>query len=138
MSSIARITMPADCRPVIALSRPEPGPFTRTSSSFTPNFEARSAHVSAARWAANGVLLRLPLNPEVPAVAQHRTSPLTSVMVTIVLLNVALMYAIARVTFRRTFFRFDFAKPLLQFGGPTQKFQSDFVIANDDLGLRAN
>jgi len=60
--------------------------------------------------------LRLPLNPEVPAVAQHRTSPLTSVMVTIVLLNVALMYAIARVTFRRTFFRFDFAKPLLRFG----------------------
>jgi hypothetical protein len=32
-------------------------------------------------------------------------------MVTIVLLNVALIYAIARVTFRRTFFRFDFAKP---------------------------
>jgi hypothetical protein len=29
-------------------------------------------------------------------------------------LNVALMYAIARVTFRRTFFRFDFAKPFLQ------------------------
>jgi hypothetical protein len=34
--------------------------------------------------------------------------------VTIVLLNVALMYAMARVTLRRTFFRFDFAKPFLQ------------------------
>ena len=60
------------------------------------------------------MLLRLPLKPEVPAVAQHKTSPLTSVIVTMVLLNVALMYAIARVTFRRTFFRFDFAKPVLQ------------------------
>ena len=89
MSSIARITIPADCSPVMALSRPEPGPFTRTSSSFTPNLLARSAQVSAARWAAKGVLLRLPLKPEVPAVAQHRTSPLTSVIVTIVLLNVA-------------------------------------------------
>jgi uncharacterized membrane protein len=76
--------------------------------------EALSAHVSAARWAAKGVLLRLPLNPDVPAVAQHNTSPLTSVIVTIVLLNVALTYAIARVTFRRTFFRFDFANPVLQ------------------------
>lgn len=38
----------------------EPGPLTFTSISFTPNFEARSAHVSAARCAANGVLLRLP------------------------------------------------------------------------------
>jgi len=27
----------------------------------TPHLAARSAHVSAARWAANGVLLRLPL-----------------------------------------------------------------------------
>ena len=89
MSSIARITIPADCKPVIALSRPEPGPLTRTSSSLTPNFDARSAHVSAARCAAKGVLLRLPLKPDVPAVAQHKTSPLTSVIVTIVLLNVA-------------------------------------------------
>ncbi len=113
MSSIALITIPALCSPVIALSRPDPGPFTRTSSSLTPNFDARSAHVSAARWAANGVLFRLPLNPDVPAVAQQRTSPFTSVIVTMVLLNVALTYAMARVTFRRTFFRFDFAKPAL-------------------------
>ena len=56
-----------------------------------------------------GVLFRLPLKPEVPAVAQQRTSPLVSVIVTIVLLNVALMCAMARVTFRRTFFLFVLA-----------------------------
>src|SRR5258707_12637210 len=102
---MALIDSPADCSPVIALSRPEPGPFTRTSISLIPNLEAFSAHVSAARCAAKGVLLRLPLKPDVPAVAQHNTSPFTSVMVTVVLLNVALMCATARVTLRRIFFR---------------------------------
>src|SRR5260370_42150225 len=90
-SSMALIVSPADCRPVIALSRPDPGPFTRTSISLTPNFEAFSAHVSAARWAAKGVLLRLPLKPDVPAVAQHNTSPFRSVIVTVVVLNVTLI-----------------------------------------------
>src|SRR5262249_47781929 len=80
-------------------------PLTRTSISFTPNFNALSAHVSAARCAANGVLFRLPLKPDVPAVAQQSTSPLVSVMVTVVLLNVALMCATARATLRRIFFR---------------------------------
>jgi hypothetical protein len=46
-------------------------------------------------------------------VAQHNTSPFVSVMVTVVLLNVALIWAIALVTLRRTFFRFDF--PTLSF-----------------------
>src|SRR5204863_4960704 len=73
----------------------------RTSISLRPNLVARSAHVSAARWAANGVLLRLPLKPTVPADAKHRASPLVSVMVTIVLLKVALMWAMPRLTFRR-------------------------------------
>ncbi len=50
-----------------------------------------------------------PLNPIVPAVAQHSTSPLISVTVTVVLLNVALMCAMARVTLRRTLRRLDFA-----------------------------
>ena len=99
-----RICTPDDCKPVMALSRPEPGPLTRTSISRTPNFDARSEQVSAALCAANGVLLRLPLNPTVPAVAQHNTSPAGSVMVTIVLLKLALMYAMARVTFLRIFF----------------------------------
>lgn len=104
MSSIDRTTIPEFCNPVIALSRPDPGPLTRTSNSRTPNLAARSAQISAARWAANGVLLRLPLKPAVPAVAQHKTSPAGSVTVTIVLLNVALMKAIALLTCRRTFF----------------------------------
>src|SRR3954469_9193272 len=88
----------------MADSRPAPGPFTRTSSSRTPNFDALAAHSSAARWAANGVLLRLPLNPTVPADAAHRVSPLVSVIVTIVLLNVLWMWAIPRLTLRRAFF----------------------------------
>src|SRR4029077_14492421 len=104
-SSMALIVSPADCKPVIALSRPEPGPFTRTSISFTPNFAALSAHVSAARCGAKGVLLRLPLKPDVPAVAQHKTSPFKSVIVTVVLLNVALIWATARATLRRIFLR---------------------------------
>src|SRR5438128_943011 len=92
---------PADCRAVIADSRPEPGPFTRTSISFRPNLVALSAAVSAARCAANGVLLRLPLNPTVPADAKHSVSPLVSLIVTMVLLKVALMWATPRLTLRR-------------------------------------
>src|SRR6516165_8873088 len=85
----------------MADSRPEPGPLTRTSISFKPNLAARSAAVSAARWAANGVLLRLPLNPTVPAEAKQSVSPLVSVIVTMVLLKVALMWATPRLTLRR-------------------------------------
>src|SRR5438132_11468161 len=103
-SSIALTDRPAACRAVMADSRPEPGPLTRTSISFRPNLVAFSAQVSAARWAANGVLLRLPLKPTVPAEAKHRVSPLVSVMVTMVLLKVDLMWATPRLTWRRAFF----------------------------------
>src|SRR6478672_4875595 len=103
-SSMTFTLMPAVCRAVIALSRPEPGPFTRTSNSFTPYLEAFSAACCPAHWPANGVLLRLPLKPQVPALAQHRASPFVSVIVTTVLLNVAFTWAIATVTLRRTFF----------------------------------
>src|SRR5438132_12854172 len=92
---------PAAWRAGMADSRPEPGPWTRTSISSRPNFVARSAAVSAARWAAKGVLLRLPLKPTVPAEAKQSVSPLVSVIVTMVLLKVALMWAIPRVTLRR-------------------------------------
>src|SRR5438874_11614382 len=98
---MALIERPEACRAVMALSRPEPGPLTLTSTSLTPNFVAVAAAVSAARWAANGVLLRLPLKPTVPEEAQHNASPLGSVIVTVVLLNVALMWTTARLTFRR-------------------------------------
>ena len=43
------------------------------------------------------------LKPTVPALAQHMVSPLTSDIVTYVLLKVALMFAIARVTLRLIF-----------------------------------
>src|SRR6516165_8735838 len=98
---MALMTMPAACRAVMADSRPEPGPLTRTSISFRPNLVAFSAQVSAARWAAKGVLLRLPLKPTVPAEAKQSVSPLGSVMVTMVLLKVALMWATPRLTLRR-------------------------------------
>src|SRR5438874_13776295 len=98
---MALMFSPAAWRAVMADSRPEPGPLTLTSTSLRPNFEARSAAVSAARWAANGVLLRLPLKPTVPAEAKQSVSPLVSVMVTMVLLNVALMWAMPRLTLRR-------------------------------------
>src|SRR5262245_48763364 len=97
---MALTVSPPACRAVMADSRPEPGPLTRTSISFRPNLDAFSAAVSAARWAAKGVLLRLPLKPTVPADAKHSVSPLVSVMVTMVLLNVALMWATPRLTLR--------------------------------------
>ena len=100
-SSIALMDSPEACSAVMALSRPEPGPFTFTSTSLTPYLVAAEAAVSAARWAANGVLLRLPLKPTVPDEAQHNASPLGSVIVTNVLLNVAFTCTIARLTLRR-------------------------------------
>src|SRR5437867_2161665 len=89
---------------MIACSRPAPGPLTFTSISIMPLLRAVLAAFSAARPAANGVLLRAPLKPTVPAEAQEIVSPLVSVIVTIVLLNVALMWAIPRVTPLRIFF----------------------------------
>src|SRR5262249_55308435 len=102
-SSMALTFRRADWGGVRAAWRPEPGPFTRTSFSLRPNLVAFSAAVSAARWAANGVLFRLPLKPTVPAEAKQSVSPFVSVMVTMVLLNVALMWAMPRLTFRRAF-----------------------------------
>ena len=112
MSSIDLIVSPADCSAVMALSRPPPGPLTRTSSSFTPNFDAFSAHCCAAHCPANGVLLRLPLKPHVPPLAQQRASPLVSVIVTVVLLKLALMKAMPTVTFRRALRRLLLATAL--------------------------
>src|SRR3954469_15746779 len=90
---------------MIACSRPAPGPFTFTSTSTMPCLRASTAAFSAARPAAQGVLLRAPLMPGiVPADAQLIVSPLVSVMVTIVLLNVDLTCATPRVTPLRTFF----------------------------------
>src|SRR5208337_5445701 len=57
-SSMALIESPEAWMAVMALSRPDPGPLTLTSTSLTPYLVAVAAAVSAARCAANGVLLR--------------------------------------------------------------------------------
>src|SRR5688500_19520592 len=103
-SSMPVIFRPACWSWMIACSRPAPGPFTLTSISTIPLLRAAEAAFSAARPAAKGVLLRAPLNPCVPADAHEIVSPLVSVIVTIVLLNVALMWAMPRVTPLRIFF----------------------------------
>ncbi len=87
--------MPAAARARIALSRPAPGPFTRTSSERTPLSWAICAALPAASCAANGVPLREPLNPMRPAEDQARTLPCWSVIETIVLLKDACTVASA-------------------------------------------
>src|SRR6478735_2577113 len=77
----------------MAVSRPEPGPLTKTSIFFMPWSMARRPAASAAICAAKGVDLREPLKPTVPAEAHEITAPVGSVMVTMVLLNVLLMWA---------------------------------------------
>ena len=91
---------PACCKALIALSRPLPGPLTLTSTSLIPNFIALSAACWAAICPANGVLFRLPLKLQVPPVDQQRVSPLVSVIVTVVLLKDALIWAIPDATLR--------------------------------------
>src|SRR5437016_2482856 len=86
-SRIARTSMPAVCSARIAESRPEPGPFTLTSSDRMPASRARLAAVTAACCAAKGVPFREPLKPSEPALDQHTTLPSRSVIVTVVLLN---------------------------------------------------
>ena len=65
-------SMPAAAIERIAVSRPEPGPRTSTSTLRTPCSIAARAAFSAASWAANGVDLREPLNPTLPDDAQDK------------------------------------------------------------------
>src|SRR5215472_14052256 len=92
----------------MAVSRPEPGPFTNTSTLRMPWSMARRAAASAAICAANGVDFRDPLKPTCPEDAHEMTFPTGSVMETMVLLNVLRMCACPWATFfrslRRTFF----------------------------------
>ena len=85
--------MPALDSDRMAVSRPDPGPRTSTSTRRTPCSMARRAHCSAAIWAANGVDLRDPLKPTLPAEAQAMTLPSWSEIDTIVLLKELLMWA---------------------------------------------
>src|SRR4030095_11862447 len=78
---------------------------TFTSRFFTPISAAALPAFSAATWAANGVLLRDPRNPQPPAVAQLSVLPWRSVIVMIVLLKEACTCATASATCFFTFLR---------------------------------
>lgn len=75
----------------MAASRPEPGPFTYTSTLRKPCSIASLAAASAAICAAKGVDFLEPLNPSFPELAQDNALPCRSVRVTIVLLKVDLI-----------------------------------------------
>src|SRR5665811_818114 len=90
-SLIAPTSRPVAVSDRMAVSRPEPGPLTKTSTLRMPCSMARRAAASAAICAANGVDLREPLKPTCPAEAHAITFPMGSVIETMVLLNVLLM-----------------------------------------------
>src|SRR5450631_496200 len=90
-SLIAPTSRPVAVSERMAVSRPEPGPLTNTSTLRMPCSMARRAAASAAICAAKGVDLREPLKPTWPADAHAITAPPGSVMDTMVLLNVLLM-----------------------------------------------
>src|SRR4029079_4093543 len=73
--------------------RPAPGPVTSTSRVRMPASRAAVLAFCAAIWAANGVPLREPLKPTLPADDQPTTLPSGSVRVTMVLLKVAWIWA---------------------------------------------
>lgn len=92
-SRMDAMSRPAPERARIADSRPEPGPFTYTSTRRSPRSCASRAAAVAATCAAYGVFFRLPLKPILPELAHEITLPYWSVNVTITLLNVAFTYA---------------------------------------------
>ncbi len=67
MSLMLEISNPATCNARMAASRPEPGPFTKTSTFLKPRPCAAFAAASADTCAANGVFFREPLKPFFPA-----------------------------------------------------------------------
>jgi len=88
----------------MALSRPEPGPETRTSTERTPWSRAALAALTAACCAAKGVPLREPRKPSEPELFHETVLPCWSVMVTMVLLKVAWMKTRPNGTFLRSRF----------------------------------
>src|ERR671914_370797 len=92
-SLIDVISSPAACSDRIAVSRPEPGPFTNPSTFWRPCSMPLRAAASAVTCAANGVDLREPLKPAPPADSHAITLPSRSVSATMVLLNDVLMCA---------------------------------------------
>src|SRR5262245_47137374 len=116
---MSEILKPAACSARSADSRPEPGPFTNTGMVRMPWSIAFLAASSAASCAANGVDLREPLKPRTPAEDHDTTLPETSVMVTMVLLNVDWMWQMPLWTFFLTFFFATLAMiQILDYAGP--------------------
>src|SRR6476661_6920044 len=107
------------CRPAatsawIADSRPEPGPCTLTCTRRTPSVTASRPACSPATVAANGVDFLEPLKPAFPDEPQEIVFPLLSVMVMVVLLNVALTWAMPSASIMRFAF-FPIAIGLLRY-----------------------
>src|ERR1700735_3659653 len=101
-SRIEVMVKPAACSERSADSRPDPGPATATSSARMPCSCAFFAASSAPPCAAYGVDLREPLKPIVPADDQAMVLPCTSVIVIMVLLNVAFTCATPEAMFLRS------------------------------------
>src|SRR3954471_17849503 len=101
-SRIPVTSSPAAWSERMAVSRPEPGPFTKTSTFWSPCSMPFLAAASAVTWAANGVDLREPLKPAPPADSHAITLPSRSVRATMVLLKLVLMWACPKGTFFRT------------------------------------
>src|SRR3954471_8726378 len=94
VTSLTPVTSsPAACSERIAVSRPEPGPLTNTSTFCMPCSMPLRAAASAVTCAAKGVDLREPLKPAPPADSHAITLPSRSVSATIVLLKDVLMCA---------------------------------------------
>src|SRR5262245_13222923 len=88
----------------MADSRPDPGPWTRTCTRRTPSDIASRAACSAATVAANGVDFLDPLKPALPDEPHDTAFPCVSVMVIVVLLNVALIWATPSASMTRLVF----------------------------------
>src|SRR5581483_2829239 len=97
-----RISSPAAWSERIAVSRPEPGPLTNTSTFCSPCSIPLRAAASAVTCAAKGVDLREPLKPAEPADSHAMTFPSRSVSATIVLLKLVLICAWPMAMFFRT------------------------------------
>src|SRR5438477_5055535 len=122
--------MDLTCKPAatsawIADSRPEPGPCTLTCTRRTPSVTASRPACSPATVAAKGVDFFDPLKPALPDEPQEIVFPLLSVMVIVVLLNVALTWAIPSASIMRFAFL-----PIAIFY-PVPALLGDFLLAGD-------
>jgi hypothetical protein len=86
MSFIEIICSPWEAKDLIAESRPDPIPLTKTLISETPILSATKHTASATFEAAKGVAFLVPLNPIAPALLWAKTFPAESAKVIIVLL----------------------------------------------------